>query len=82
VGYGDISPHTGFGRLLASFAMLIGYAIIAVPTGIVSSELINEYRARHKEEERDYNVICAGCSRRGHDRDAHYCKQCGHLLDS
>jgi len=82
VGYGDISPHTGFGRLLASIAMLTGYAIIAVPTGIVSSELINDYRTRHKEEERDYNVICAGCSRRGHDRDAHYCKQCGHLLDS
>lgn len=82
VGYGDISPHTDFGRLLASIAMLTGYAIIAVPTGIVSSELINDYRERHHNEERDYTKTCAGCSRRGHDRDAHYCKQCGHLLDS
>jgi voltage-gated potassium channel len=77
VGYGDISPQTGFGRLLASVAMILGYAIIAVPTGIVSSELMNEYQNRHKELERDFAMVCQNCGRRGHDRDARHCKQCG-----
>lgn len=80
VGYGDISPHTGFGRLLASIAMITGYAIIAVPTGIVSSELINEFQNRQRESERDFAVTCQDCGRRGHDRDARHCKQCGAVL--
>ncbi|MGV3591830.1 MAG: ion transporter [Gammaproteobacteria bacterium] len=80
VGYGDISPHTGFGRLLASIAMITGYAIIAVPTGIVSSELINEFQNRQRESERDFAVTCQDCGRRGHDRDALHCKQCGATL--
>jgi voltage-gated potassium channel len=80
VGYGDISPQTGFGRLLASVAMIIGYAIIAVPTGIISSELINEYQNRHKELERDFSMVCQDCGRSGHDRDARHCKQCGAAL--
>jgi voltage-gated potassium channel len=77
VGYGDISPQTGFGRLLASLAMITGYAIIAVPTGIVSSELINEFQNRHRESERNFALVCEDCGRSGHDRDARYCKQCG-----
>ncbi|MEY4640254.1 MAG: hypothetical protein RLZZ227_248 [Pseudomonadota bacterium] len=80
VGYGDISPHTGFGRLLASVAMIAGYAIIAVPTGIVSSELMNEFQNKNRQTERDFTVVCEGCGRRGHDRDAHHCKQCGATL--
>ncbi|MES2605174.1 MAG: ion transporter [Pseudomonadota bacterium] len=80
VGYGDISPHTGLGQFIASLAMITGYAIIAVPTGIVSSELMNEYQTKMKEEERDYQVLCSNCLRRGHDRDAHFCKQCGSAL--
>lgn len=80
VGYGDISPHTGLGQFIASLAMITGYAIIAVPTGIVSSELMNEYQTKMKEEERDYQVSCSNCLRRGHDRDAHFCKQCGSAL--
>lgn len=80
VGYGDISPQTGFGRLLASVAMIAGYAIIAVPTGIVSSELINEYQNRTRDRERDFDIVCEGCGRRGHDRDAQHCKQCGAAL--
>lgn len=80
VGYGDISPVTGFGRLLASIAMMTGYAIIAVPTGIVSSELINEYQNRNRDRERDFDIVCQDCGRRGHDRDARHCKQCGAAL--
>lgn len=80
VGYGDISPQTGFGRLLASIAMITGYAIIAVPTGIVSSELINEFQSRHRDLERDFTLTCQDCGRRGHDRDARHCKQCGAAL--
>lgn len=77
VGYGDISPQTGIGQTLASIAMITGYAIIAVPTGIVSAELINEYQTRHRDHERDYSIVCLDCGRRGHDRDARHCKQCG-----
>ena len=80
VGYGDIAPQTGFGRLLASVAMMIGYAIIAVPTGIISSELINEYQNKNRDRERDFTIVCHDCGRRGHDRDARHCKQCGAML--
>ncbi len=80
VGYGDISPQTGFGRFLASIAMITGYAIIAVPTGIVSSELMNEYQSKQREQDRDYTTACQGCGRRGHDRDARHCKHCGAAL--
>jgi voltage-gated potassium channel len=77
VGYGDISPGTAVGQFIASLSMLTGYAIIAVPTGIVSSELINEYQNKSKLEGYDFDISCAQCHRKGHDRDAHYCKQCG-----
>jgi voltage-gated potassium channel len=77
VGYGDIRPGTPIGQFIASLSMLTGYAIIAVPTGIVSSELISEYQNRSKTEGHDFSVICNNCRRKGHDRDALYCKQCG-----
>lgn len=77
VGYGDISPHTGLGRFIASLAMITGYSIIAVPTGIFSSELINEYQARQREENQNPLQQCGNCGRKGHDRDASFCKQCG-----
>ncbi len=77
VGYGDISPGTPIGQFIASLSMLTGYAIIAVPTGIVSSELINEYQNRNKTEAHDFAIVCNNCRRKGHDRDALYCKQCG-----
>src|SRR5688500_3738931 len=75
VGYGDISPGTPVGQFIASLSMLTGYAIIAVPTGIVSSELINEYQNRSKAEGYDFGISCSQCQRKGHDRDAHFCKQ-------
>jgi voltage-gated potassium channel len=73
VGYGDISPHTVVGRLLASVLMILGYGIIAVPTGIVSFELA---RATSSSAAR----TCTSCRLAYHDRDAGYCKQCGSPL--
>jgi len=70
VGYGDLSPRTVPGRLLASVLMILGYGIIAVPTGIVSFEFA---RATGPSASRK----CAFCSLRYHDRDALFCKQCG-----
>ncbi len=74
VGYGDISPHTPFGELIASFVMLLGYAIIAVPTGIVSFEVVN----RKKEIT---TQVCPSCLEEGHDTDAIFCKFCGEKLN-
>jgi voltage-gated potassium channel len=71
VGYGDVVPHTPFGQAVASVGMLIGYAIIAVPTGIITAELALEIT---REKSR---LNCNNCERTGHDADAHYCKYCG-----
>jgi voltage-gated potassium channel len=71
VGYGDISPHTIAGQMLASLMMLVGYAVIAVPTGIVSVEM---YHARNNTQ------ACRFCSHANHDDDAVYCKKCGERL--
>lgn len=74
VGYGDITPHTVAGQIIASMAMLTGYAILAVPTGILSAELITEI-----QRDRDA-FACSNCSRTGHERDANYCRFCGSEL--
>ncbi len=75
VGYGDISPGTSFGRFLAMFVMLIGYAIIAVPTGIVSAEMV---RADGTPGQDIHNPhACPGCGAEGHHEDASYCRVCG-----
>jgi voltage-gated potassium channel len=75
VGYGDISPVTTVGKILASLIMLLGYAIIAVPTGIVTVEL-----TRSAKNENIWSQACPNCSRQGHDPDARFCKYCGHSL--
>lgn len=74
VGYGDISPQTALGRLLASLVMILGYGIIAVPTGIVTVEL-----TRTPGRELSPRT-CSGCGRPGHDLDARHCKFCGLVL--
>lgn len=71
VGYGDISPVTAAGQFLASFLMIIGYSIIAVPTGIITSEIMR------KSPEKTTTQVCPHCTREGHDADAAYCKFCG-----
>jgi voltage-gated potassium channel len=73
VGYGDISPQTDFGRLFASFAMILGYATIAVPTGIISAEYSNM-------KQKFNNIICGECANEDHEDDASFCKKCGSTL--
>lgn len=74
VGYGDISPQTGLGQSLAALIMVIGYGIIAVPTGIVTSELTHAARKPVSTQS------CPQCSAEGHDPDAEFCKYCGAML--
>lgn len=71
VGYGDLSPKTPLGKLLASMVMIIGYAVIAVPTGIVTAELTAMHRGGASRQS------CPACGREGHDEDATHCKYCG-----
>ncbi len=71
VGYGDITPHTAIGRFISGFVMILGYAIIAVPTGIFTGEIVKS--ARETEEKK----ICKDCNSRGHEKDASHCKYCG-----
>jgi len=71
VGYGDITPHTGLGRIIASAAMLTGYSILAVPTGIFTAELAQEMQRVRK------SLVCGGCSVSGHETDAIFCRHCG-----
>jgi voltage-gated potassium channel len=70
VGYGDISPQTPLGQLIAALLMIVGYGIIAVPTGIVTVELNRAARAQGGR-------VCPECHLTSHDTDARYCKRCG-----
>ncbi|MDN3669408.1 ion transporter [Echinicola jeungdonensis] len=78
VGYGDISPITPLGKMVASMIMLLGYAIIAVPTGIVTSEIT--VASRKREEELFSKRVCPTCHAERHDADAYHCKYCGTRL--
>ena len=71
VGYGDIAPVTPVGQAIASLIMLFGYAIIAVPTGIVSSEIT----AIKKDKIKPF--ACPSCGETGHDKSSKFCKSCG-----
>lgn len=74
VGYGDLSPQTPFGKMLAAAVMILGYGIIAVPTGIVTAEF---------SQERKYRIAmggCPGCGSGWHELDAVFCKYCGTRL--
>lgn len=75
VGYGDIAPQTSLGQMVAAFIMIMGYGVIAVPTGIYSAELIKTVRPM-----KITNHACSGCGETGHDFDADYCKYCGYDL--
>ncbi len=74
VGYGDISPQTGLGQTLAACIMIIGYSIIAVPTGILSAE-VGRASVRNACAK-----TCPACGRADHDPDAAHCKHCGKRL--
>lgn len=76
VGYGDIAPVTPFGQALAAVVMILGYGIIAVPTGIVTVEL----GAAARQLALEAGPPCGRCGLEGHDADARYCKRCGEAL--
>ena len=75
VGYGDVAPLTVIGKVLASFIMLTGFSIIAVPTGIVSAELNRKLQQVNMDRRR-----CPDCGWTGHDPAANFCKHCGQKL--
>ena len=75
VGYGDITPVTGLGKVLSACVMLIGYTIIAVPTVIVSATMMKDYKRRRDKES-------PNCHRSGHEDNAEFCKYCGHKLNN
>lgn len=74
VGYGDITPHTAAGRTVASLLILIGYSVIAIPTGIITSQMSGEIAKRQLAR------ICPECHQGGHETKAKYCKACGSQL--
>jgi len=79
VGFGDITPHTDFGRLIASMMMMFGWGILAVPTGIVSAEMIAQ-RAVRKTLSETTTRTCHACTTEGHSAEAKFCLHCGEQL--
>ncbi|MFT7287511.1 MAG: voltage-gated potassium channel [Halieaceae bacterium] len=77
VGYGDVVPVTVAGRTISAIGMLVGYAIIAVPTGIFTSKLVQRARGNPR-----LTLNCPQCARAGHENDAHYCRYCGSSLST
>ena len=76
VGYGDIAPQTILGQVLASLVMILGYSIIAVPTGIVTAEIVDVAAGR-----RITTRVCPQCFSEGHPPRARFCRDCGASLD-
>lgn len=74
VGYGDLTPVTGIGKFITSIMMLMGYTIVAIPTGIVSAELVKEKTKRNK-------FVCPTCGKSKHKEKAIYCDHCGSKLE-
>jgi voltage-gated potassium channel len=78
VGFGDIVPITPIGQFLSALLMISGYAIIAVPTGIVTSEIVKSNLAIRAQKDK---ICCHKCDNTDHDDDARFCKQCGGKLN-
>jgi voltage-gated potassium channel len=76
VGYGDISPKTNLGQTLAALVMIIGYSIIAVPTGIIGAEITHQFQGHA------CNHPCPACGECGHDSKAKFCYLCGEKLQT
>lgn len=74
VGYGDVVPQTGLGQAIATLVMLIGYSVIAVPTGIFTSELLLEMQRQRNDRH------CPQCAASSHEVDARHCRHCGTAL--
>lgn len=80
VGFGDIVPQTTLGRFVTSVLILIGYSILAVPTGIYTAELASTIRRSETAHRRRDNRACVVCGHEGHETGAIYCNRCGHEL--
>jgi voltage-gated potassium channel len=78
VGYGDISPETPLGQFIASFVMILGYGIIAVPTGIVTAEIAKRTQNKIVAD----NEPCTGCGTEDYPENANFCPHCGHSFDT
>jgi voltage-gated potassium channel len=74
-GFGDLVPRTPLGQFITSLTILLGYSIIAFPTGIIGAELVNTMRERSPKTR-----ICTHCATEGHDADAVFCKRCATKL--
>lgn len=74
VGYGDITPHTAAGRAISSLLILIGYSVIAIPTGLITTHMSNEYQNRRNAR------ACPKCQHTGHEKNARFCCACGTVL--
>ena len=74
VGYRDVTPHTVLGQAVAAMAMVLGYSLIIIPTGIFAMEMV---RVGQREIS---NEACPGCGRQGHEAHAAFCKHCGAAL--
>jgi voltage-gated potassium channel len=74
VGYGDITPHTPIGRIVASVLILIGYSVIAIPTGLITTHMSAEFQSRKGLRK------CTQCGHDKHDKGAQYCNTCGEKL--
>lgn len=84
VGFGDIAPQTPLGQFIASLVMILGYGIIAVPTGIVSAEYANQNKSipEPKKQDIDLNTqSCTNCAAEKHKDNAEFCYNCGHKLN-
>ncbi len=80
VGYGDLVPQTPFGRMIASALVLIGYSIIAVPTGIYTAELASSMREAGRSSDHHDSRGCPECGLEGHDPEGSFCRGCGAKL--
>ncbi|CAM3045696.1 ion transporter [Flavobacterium frigoris] len=78
VGYGDISPETPLGQFIASFVMILGYGIIAVPTGIVTAEIAK----RTHDKVAIHKKPCTNCGTEDYPENANFCPHCGHSFDT
>lgn len=74
VGYGDITPHTPLGRIVASVLILIGYSVIAIPTGLITTHMSSAFQKRHWQRK------CPQCQQSQHEHSAQYCNRCGSKL--
>ncbi len=79
VGFGDITPTTVAGQMIASIIMLLGYSIIAIPTGIVGAEIYSDVQ---ENKSSDVTLICSSCGSETHRQEAKYCYRCGDNLKS